>query len=445
MEARLPGDELEEREERGDGAEQAAELAEEDSRPTVSSSNHGMDRKVLLAARVRPMSERELAVKSEMCVRVDCDNGYLALMDPETREAKVFVLDHVYDSSAPPGRPDSQRGASYASNRSVFADLGKVCMQSLMGGYNAAVVLYGQEGTGRTHTMLGHEADPGLLPRLLEDMVDLAEVQDGKWAVRGSVYKIESERVLDLLSRDPTRKLTVRSNASATGSEVVGLTWKLLAGSEDCEELVNLVHRSCKLHSDAATLLCSLELCSRVYRPHPHPNRSSVEELKCLSKLHLVRLSRKSGAEDSAMMKALKVPQAVSVDKSVLAWSTVMSALAEKQLLMSQGRLADQSAPHVPFRSSLLTRVLEDSLGHQARVVVVATVSPSSSAYRESMHTFRHVVRSKEVKRMKTNPELLHTYSHIPEFIPSAGGGWRWAYSTRVTIDKEQSERLSPK
>ncbi|EKX51424.1 hypothetical protein GUITHDRAFT_66031 [Guillardia theta CCMP2712] len=135
-----------------------------------------MDRKVLLAARVRPMSERELAIKGERCVRVDCDNGYLALMEPDTREAKVFVLDYVYDSSAPPGHPDAQQGASYASNRTVFADLGRVCLQNFLEGYKVSVFVYGQEGTGRRHTMLGHEVDPGLLPRLLEEIVDQPEV-----------------------------------------------------------------------------------------------------------------------------------------------------------------------------------------------------------------------------------------------------------------------------
>ena len=51
-----------------------------------------------------------------------------------------------------------------------------------------------------------------------------------------------------------------------------------------------------------------------------------------------------------------------SQDKSLLAWANVLSALAENQ--MQQSAHGDkQSKAFVPFRGSVLTRVLEESLG----------------------------------------------------------------------------------
>ena len=39
-------------------------------------------------------------------------------------------------------------------------------------GYNATVFAYGQTGTGKTHTMQGTDADPGVAPRAVTQLFD---------------------------------------------------------------------------------------------------------------------------------------------------------------------------------------------------------------------------------------------------------------------------------
>jgi hypothetical protein len=86
----------------------------------------------------------------------------------------------------------------------------------------------------------------------------------------------------------------------------------------------------------------------------------------------------------------------------------------------------------VPFRGSTLTRVLEGSLGERSRCYIIANLSPSHLAYKETLNTFRDIVRTKEVKKVERNEQILNAYMGDSDFIPAAGGGWRWAYCAKA-------------
>ena len=47
----------------------------------------------------------------------------------------------------------------------------------------------------------------------------------------------------------------------------------------------------------------------------------------------------------------------------------------------------------MPYRASLLTRILEESLTDGSQSVVIATLSPSKASYRDSVNTFRLLTR----------------------------------------------------
>ena len=52
---------------------------------------------------------------------------------------------------------------------------------------------------------------------------------------------------------------------------------------------------------------------------------------------------------------------------------------------------------HVPYRDSTLTWLLKDSLGGNSKTVMVATVSPASDNYEESLSTLRYADRAKKI------------------------------------------------
>lgn len=52
----------------------------------------------------------------------------------------------------------------------VFTDLGQDVVKNAFDGYNVCVFAYGQTGSGKTYTMMGCEADRGLIPRICESV-----------------------------------------------------------------------------------------------------------------------------------------------------------------------------------------------------------------------------------------------------------------------------------
>ena len=53
------------------------------------------------------------------------------------------------------------------------------------------------------------------------------------------------------------------------------------------------------------------------------------------------------------------------------------------------GALVDGKSTHIPYRDSKLTRLLQDSLGGNAKTVMVANIGPASYNYDETITTLR--------------------------------------------------------
>lgn len=85
------------------------------------------------------------------------------------------------------------------------------------------------------------------------------------------------------------------------------------------------------------------------------------------------------------------------------------SLLALKECI----RALDGEAPHVPFRGSKLTEVLRDSfVGAQARTVMIANISPSSSSVEHTLNTLRYADRVKGATPLvlSTAPQASSSY-----------------------------------
>lgn len=120
-----------------------------------------------------------------------------------------------------------------------------------------------------------------------------------------------------------------------------------------------------------------------------------------VGKLNLIDLAgserqSKSGASGDRLKEASKINRALS------ALGNVISALAE-------------NSPHVPYRDSKLTRLLQNSLGGNSKTVMIANVGPSNLNYDESLTTLRYAHRAKTIKNTPVKNEdakdaKLHEY-----------------------------------
>ncbi|KAF9810969.1 hypothetical protein SFRURICE_001492 [Spodoptera frugiperda] len=154
---------------------------------------------VKLAIRVRPFSERELRSEKDRVPVVNVvDSNTVTITNikvsisgaGDSRERiRQYYADYTFDSFCPVTHP------SYASQEKVFETIGQEVISSVSRGCSACVLAYGQSATGKTHTMMGSDTQPGLVPRLCKA---LYELQPFDFTI--SFLEIYNERVHDLLS-----------------------------------------------------------------------------------------------------------------------------------------------------------------------------------------------------------------------------------------------------
>ena len=116
-------------------------------------------------------------------------------------------------------------------------------------------------------------------------------------------------------------------------------------------------------------------------------------EKKLSGKLYLVDLAgsekvSKTGAEGSVL------EEAKNINKSLSALANVISALADAK-------------PYIPYRDSKLTRILQESLGGNARTTIIICCSPASFNESETKSTLYFGQRAKTVKNVVVVNEEL--------------------------------------
>lgn len=116
----------------------------------------------------------------------------------------------------------------------------------------------------------------------------------------------------------------------------------------------------------------------------------------------VVRMSRLSlidlAGSEQATSQLERRSEGAFINKSLLTLEKVIASLTSdaKQKYVPSFPLADVLAdpasfrrPHVPYRDSKLTQILQPSLSGDARVAVIATMNPSPAAIEETKSTLR--------------------------------------------------------
>nr|XP_009941700.1 PREDICTED: kinesin-like protein KIF3C [Opisthocomus hoazin] len=270
------------------------------------------------------------------------------------------------------------------SNRGAVRPL----IEAVLRGFNGTVFAYGQTGTGKTYTMQGAWAEPekrGIIPMSFEHIfTHISRSQNQQYLVRASYLEIYQEEIRDLLAKDQSKKLELKENPE-TGVYIKDLSSFVTKNVKEIEHVMNLGSQTRSVgstnmneHSSRshAIFLITIE-CSET-------GPDGQEHIR-VGKLNLVDLA---GSERQSKMGAHgeRPKEASKINLSLSALGNVISALV------------DGKSTHIPYRDSKLTRLLQDSLGGNAKTIMVATLGPASHSYDESLSTLRFANRAKNIK-----------------------------------------------
>ncbi|ETE64232.1 Kinesin-like protein KIF13B, partial [Ophiophagus hannah] len=275
----------------------------------------------------------------------------------------------------------------------VFKCLGENILQNAFEGYNACIFAYGQTGSGKSYTMMGTADEPGLIPRLCSSLFERAQQEESEeqsFKVEVSYMEIYNEKVRDLLDPKGSRQsLKVREH-SVYGPYVDGLSKLAVASYKDIESLMSEGNKS---RTVAATNMNEESSRShavfKIILTHILYDVKSGTSGEKVGKLSLVDLA---GSERATKTGAAgdRLKEGSNINKSLTTLGLVISALADQAAGKNKNKF-------VPYRDSVLTWLLKDSLGGNSKTAMVATVSPAADNYDEILSTLRYADRAKNI------------------------------------------------
>lgn len=302
---------------------------------------------------------------------------------------KVFAFDKSYWSF-------NKKDPHYAGQDNLFEDLGKPLLDNAFQGYNNCIFAYGQTGSGKSYSMMGYGKESGIIPNICQDMFKRIEQMQVdttlKCTVEVSYLEIYNERVRDLLNPSTKGNLKVREHPS-TGPYVEDLA-KLVVTS--FQEIEHLMDEGNKARTVAATNMN--ETSSRSHAvftlmvTQKKMDPDTKMEMEKVAKISLVDLAGSERATSTGATGA-RLKEGAEINRSLSSLGRVISALAD----LSTGK-KKKGASTVPYRDSVLTWLLKDSLGGNSMTAMIAAISPADINYDETLSTLRYADSAKRIK-----------------------------------------------
>ena len=338
--------------------------------------------------------------QTTLLVPNDTDPANARARARKVMEEKSFTFDNSFWSHD----TDDEH---YATQEDVYDSLGEEFLDHNFEGYHTCIFAYGQTGSGKSYTMMGTSGHPGLIPRTCEDLFErIAAAQDEtpniSYNVRVSYFEVYNEHVRDLLvpvvPHQPPYYLKIRESPTE-GPYVKDLT-------EVPVRSLNEILRHMRVGDNNRTT-ASTKMNDTSSRSHAvftimlkqiHHDLETDETTERSSRIRLVDLAGSERAKSTEATGA-RLREGSNINKSLTTLGRVIAALADpKQQRPRPGTSSSvrKDTSVVPYRDSILTWLLKDSLGGNSKTAMIACIAPSD--YEETLSTLRYADQAKRIR-----------------------------------------------
>lgn len=328
---------------------------------------NGSEEKILVLVRLRPLSDKEI-LRNEVS-DWECINETTILYRNSLQERSGLPTAYSFDSVFRGDCP----------TRKVYDDGTKEIALSVVSGVNSTIFAYGQTSSGKTYTM------NGITEYTVADIYDYVQKHEERaFVLKFAAMEIYNEVVRDLLSTDntPLRLL----DDPERGTIVERLTEETLRDWNHLKELLSICEAQRKIGETSLN-----ETSSRSHQILRLTIESSAREFigkdnstTLVASVNFVDLAGSERASQ-ALSVGQRLKEGCHINRSLLTLGTVIRKL-------SKGRHG-----HVNYRDSKLTRILQPSLGGNARTAIICTLSPARSHVEQSRNTLLFASCAKEV------------------------------------------------
>ncbi|KAM4672946.1 centromere-associated protein E [Amazona ochrocephala] len=335
---------------------------------------------VTVCVRVRPLIARENALEDKVSLHWKSENNTIS----EVNGTKVFNYDRVFHSSD--------------STEKLYEGVAVPIIQSAVQGYNGTIFAYGQTASGKTYTMMGNEDSVGIIPKAIQHVFKvICEIPDREFLLRVSYMEIYNETITDLLCDKRKKKpLGIREDFSRN-TYVEDLIEEVVVAPEQVMEWIrkgekNRHYGETKMneHSSRSHTIFRMIIESR--------ERSDLANANCdgavmVSHLNLVDLAGSERASQTGS-EGVRLKEGCNINRSLFILGQVIK------------KLCDDPSGFINYRDSKLTRILQNSLGGNAKTVIICTVTPVS--FDETLSTLQFANTAKGMKNTPKVNEVLN-------------------------------------
>ncbi|KAK7388309.1 hypothetical protein VNO78_23123 [Psophocarpus tetragonolobus] len=321
------------------------------------------EEKIRVTVRMRPLNRKEQAMYD--LIAWDClDEHTIVFKNPnQERPAAPYYFDKVF--------------APTCSTQKVYEEGAKDVALSALAGINATIFAYGQTSSGKTFTMRG------VTESAIKDIYEcIKNTPERDFILRISALEIYNETVIDLLKREsgPLRLL----DDPEKGTIVEKLNEVAAKDSHHLRHLISICEAQRQVGETALN-----DKSSRSHQIIRLTVESSLRDCSGHIKSYIASLNfvDLAGSERVSQTNTCgaRMKEGSHINRSLLTLASVIR------------KLSGGKRGHIPYRDSKLTRILQSSLGGNARTAIICTISPSLSHVEQTRNTLAFATSAKEV------------------------------------------------
>ncbi|WCJ21925.1 Kinesin-like protein KIN-7A [Euphorbia peplus] len=324
--------------------------------------------KIVVTVRLRPLNKKELSAKDQ--VAWECIDDQTIVFKPPTQErtpqsTTPFTFDKVFGPTS--------------LTESVYEDGVKNVALSALMGINATIFAYGQTSSGKTYTMRG------ITEKAVHDIYNhIINTPQRDFTIKISGLEIYNENVRDLLNSESGRNLKLLDDPEK-GTVVEKLVEETASNDQHLRHLISICEAQRQVGETALndTSSRSHQIIRLTIESTLRENSDCVRSF--VASLNFVDLA---GSERASQTNAdgARLREGCHINLSLMTLTTVIRKLS-----------VGKRSGHIPYRDSKLTRILQHSLGGNARTAIICTLSPALAHVEQSRNTLFFATRAKEV------------------------------------------------
>ncbi|CAI9714843.1 KIF14 [Octopus vulgaris] len=370
---------------------------------TPGTFRDGDQSSLTVAVRVRPFNNYEQSQSDIHCI-VSVEDKQTTVKT-ETGHTHNYSFDYSFWSF-------NKEDSNFADQHLVYESLAAPLLKKALQGYNISLFAYGQTGSGKSFSMMGHTEEEGIIPRFSRELFLKSQDTENikvKTNLEISFFEIYNEKIHDLLSSkkdkaDKKISLKVREHP-VLGPYIEGLstfvvnsfediqTWIVLGSKNRATASTGMNDKSSRSHSIFTMVLTQTKFEDLNGEKHEH----SIS-----SRINLIDLAG-SERQSTSQSSGERLREGININKSLMTLGKVICLLSEVSSNASKKKKV-----FIPYRDSVLTWLLKESLGGNSRTAMLATISPANIHCEETLTScIVNRVRINEDTKSKKIQELL--------------------------------------